>query len=171
MADPYPFPKNIWLSLAENFNKSSLAREFTLCRNLQLLTNKGKTLAVYSREFKSMCDALSSIGKPIDESMKIFGFLNGLDREYDPITTFIQGSLTKFPQPNFNDVVSEVQGFDSKLQSYEDNSIISPHMVFNTHQYQNLQELKPPAPSYNPQQRGRGISSYFRGCGGYSTRG
>ena len=166
-----PTSRQIWLSLAENFNKSSLAREFTLRRNLQLLTNKGKTLAVYSREFKSMCDALSSIGKPIDESMKIFGFLNGLGREYDPITTVIQSSLTKFPQPTFNDVVSEVQGFDSKLKSYEENATVSPHMVFNTHQYQNSQEHKQAAPTYNPQQRGRGRSSYYRGRGGYSTRG
>ena len=83
------------MSLAENFNKSSLAREFTLRRSLQLLNSKGKTLATYSREFKTMCDSLSSIGKPVDESMKIFGYLNGLGREYDPITTVIQSSLTK----------------------------------------------------------------------------
>lgn len=41
--------REIWLSLAENFNKSSLAREFSLRRNLQLLNNKGKTFAVYLR--------------------------------------------------------------------------------------------------------------------------
>ena len=107
--------REIWMCLAENFNISSLARECTLRRNLQLLTNKGKTLAVYSREFKTLCDALRSIGKPIDESMKIFGYLNGLGREYDPITTGVH-SLTKFPQPTFNDVVSEIQGFDSRLK-------------------------------------------------------
>lgn len=89
--------REVWLSLAEKFNKSSLAREFSLRRSLQLLTKKGKTLIEYSREFKSICDALSSIGKPVDESMKIFGFLNGLNREYDPITTVIQSSLSKFP--------------------------------------------------------------------------
>ncbi|XP_019082590.1 PREDICTED: uncharacterized protein LOC109125425 [Camelina sativa] len=103
----------IWVSLAENFNKSSVAREFSLRRNLQLVSKKGKTFS--AREFKTICDSLSSIRKPVDESMKIFGFLNGLGREYDPIATVIQSSLSKLPPPTFNDVISEVQGFDSKL--------------------------------------------------------
>ena len=71
----------VWFSLAENFNKSSISREFSLRRSLQLLTKKDKTLSAYCREFTTICDALSSIGKPIDDSMKIFGFLNGLGRE------------------------------------------------------------------------------------------
>ncbi|KAG2298182.1 hypothetical protein Bca52824_034654 [Brassica carinata] len=146
MVDPYPFPRNIWVCLAENFNKSSLSREFTLQRSLQLLTNKGKNLAAYSREFKMLCGALNSIGKPVDESMKIFGYLNGLGREFHPITTVIQSSLTKFPQPTFNDVVSEVQSFDSKLQSSEDNTT-TPHLSFNVQQQQPSQEHKYSDPS------------------------
>lgn len=150
--------RDVWVSLAENFNKSSLAREFSLRRSLQLLTKKDKTLAVYSRDFKAICDALSAIGKPVDESMKIFGFLNGLGREYDPITTVIQSSLTKFPAPTFNDVVSEIQGFDLKLQSYEDNSSVNHHAAFA-------------AQNTGQGYRGRGRSGPYRGRGGYSSRG
>ena len=62
--------------------------------------------------------------------MKIFGFLNGLGREFDPISTVIQSSLTKFPQPTFNDVVSEVQGFESKMKSYQDNATVALHLAF-----------------------------------------
>ncbi|KAL0705135.1 hypothetical protein Bca4012_071560 [Brassica carinata] len=162
--------REVWISLAENFNKSSLAREFSLRRSLQLVTSKGKTLPAYSREFKTLCDSLSSIGKPVDESLKIFGFLNGLGREYDPIATVIQSSLTKFPQPTFNDVVSEVQGFEAKLKSYEDNTTVTPHLAFATQTSETSQEQKVYAPSYNPNYRGRGRSTY-RGRGGYSTRG
>lgn len=162
--------RDIWLCLAENFNKSSLTREYTLRRNLQLLTNKGKTLSIYVREFKTLCDSLSSIGKPVDESMKIFGFLNGLGREFDPITTVIQSSLTKFPQPSFTDVVSEVQSFESKLKSYEDNASVNPHMAFTAQTTANQQVEKPSAPTYNPNYRGRGRGSY-RGRGGYTTIG
>lgn len=162
--------REVWISLAENFNKSSLAREFSLRHSLQLLTSKGKTLPAYSREFKTLCDSLSSIGKPVDESLKIFGFLNGLGREYDPIATVIQSSLTKFPQPTFNDVVSEVQGFEAKLKSYEDNTTVTPHFAFATQTSETSQEQKVYAPSYNPNYRGRGRSTY-RGRGGYSTRG
>lgn len=62
--------------------------------------------------------------------MKIFGFLNSLGREYDPITTVIQSSLSKYPPPTFNDVVFEVEGFDSKLHSYEESASVNPHMAF-----------------------------------------
>lgn len=159
--------RDVWVSLADNFNKSSLSREFSLRRSLQLLTKKDKTLAVYTREFKAICDSLSAIGKPIDESMKIFGFLNGLDREYDPISTVIQSSLAKFPAPTFTDVISEVQGFDAKLQSYGDTPSVNQHMAFNVQ----TPEFKPAEPTYNPNYRGRGRSGSYRGRGGYSSRG
>ncbi|XP_010463337.1 PREDICTED: uncharacterized protein LOC104744006 [Camelina sativa] len=140
--------REIWLALAENFTKSNNAREFSLRRSLQLLSKKEKSLSTYCREFKSICDSLSSICKPVDESMKIFGFLNGLGREYDPIATVIHSSLSKVSPPTFNDIVSEVQGFDSKLQSYDDSSL------------------------FQPSQRGRGGRfGQNRGRGGYTTRG
>lgn len=44
----------VWISLAKNFNKSSLAREFSLRRSLQLLTKKDKFLYVYCRDFKTI---------------------------------------------------------------------------------------------------------------------
>ena len=155
--------REVWLSLAENFNKSSLSREFSLRRSLQLISKKDKSLSVYCREFKKIYDSLNAIGKPIDESMKIFGFLNGLTREYDPIATVIQSSLTKFPAPTFNDVVSEVQGYDVKLQSYEETPTVTPHAAFQLQQNN--------APSYN-QTRGRGRGFYQNcGRGGYSNRG
>lgn len=68
--------------------------------------------------------------------MKIFWFLNGLSREYYPITTVIQSSLTNFPFPTFNDVVSEVQGYDSKLLSYEETPTVTPHEAFDIHSQQ-----------------------------------
>ena len=158
--------RDVWISLAENFNKSSVVREFALRRNLQLLTKKEKSLSAYCRDFVAICDALSSIGKPIDESMKIFGFLNGLGREYDPITTVVQSSLSKYPAPTFNDVVSEVEAFDTKLQSYEDSTPVDPHMAFNT-------QRSDYTDNYKNNQKGRGKGNYGqnRGRGGYSTRG
>ncbi|KAG7656784.1 Retrotransposon Copia-like N-terminal [Arabidopsis suecica] len=157
--------RQIWVSLAENFNKSSVAREFSLRRSLQLLSKKEKPFSVYYREFKTICDALSSIGKPVDEQMKIFGFLNGLGHDYDPITTVIQSSLNKLPSPTFNDVVSEVQGFDTKLQSYEETTSVTPHLAFNT------ERSTSGAPQYNPNQKGQGRSGQNKGRGGYSSRG
>lgn len=122
---------------------------------------KGKSFSVYCREFHVICDNLSSIGKAIDESMKIFMFLNGLGREYDPITTVVQSSMSRFPTPTFNDVVLEVSGFDSTLQSYETTPDVSPHLAFQTQR----------SGFSNSGSRGRG--SYSRGRGGrgnFSTR-
>lgn len=144
--------REVWLSLAENFNQSSLSREFSLRRSLQLITKKDKTLSAYCRNFKTICDALSAIGKPVEESMKIFGFLNGLTREYDLIATVIQSSLTKFPAPTFNDVVSEVQGYDAKLQTYEEAPTATQHAAFQ------IQQNVPPAYSYQQRSRGRGYN-------------
>ncbi|XP_019087274.1 PREDICTED: uncharacterized protein LOC104721004 [Camelina sativa] len=152
--------RDVWMSLAENFNKSSISREFALRRNLWVLEKKDMTFAAYSREFISICDALSSIGKPIDDSMKIFQFLNGLGRDYDPITTVIQSSLGKLSPPSFTDVVSEVDSFDAKLRSYENADSVSPHVAFQT--------------SYGSNNRGnfRGRNrGQNRGRGGYSSRG
>ena len=112
-----------------------------------------------------MCDSLSSIGKPVDDSMKIFGFLNGLGREYDPITTVIQSSLSRVPALTFNDVISYVQNYDTKLQTYKENTAENPHMAFNT------QRSESTPPQYAPSQRGRGHSSYYRGRGRFSSRG
>lgn len=98
-------------------------------------------------------------------SLKIFGFLNGLGREYDPITTVIQYSLSKTPQPTFNDVISDIQSFDSRLQSYEDLLAVNPTTAFNTQRTEYNDQYR----NYN--QRGRGRSSFNRGRGGYSSRG
>lgn len=111
--------QDVWLALADNFNKSSVAREFDLRRRLQLLSTRGKEFLVYCREFRALCDQLSSMGRPVDESMKVFTFLNGLTREYDPISTVVQSSMSRYPRPTFSDVVSEVTGYHTRLQSYE----------------------------------------------------
>ena len=158
--------REIWIALAENFNKSSVAREFALRRSLQLLTKKDKTFATYCREFISICDALSSIGKPVDESMKVFGFLNGLGREFDPITTVIQSSLSKLSPPTFNDVISEVESFDSKLRSYEETDAVSQHLAFQVQQSDYGGNN-----SGGYKGRGRGGNNQNRGRSGYSSRG
>lgn len=144
--------RDVWLSLADNFNKSSVAREFDLRRRLQLLNTHGKDFMVYCREFCGLCDQLSSIGKPVEESMKIFTFLNGLSRDYDPISTVIQSSMSRYPPPTFSDVVSEVTGFHTRLQSYETPADVTPFTAFQT------------------QRSGLHNNQSQRGRGGYSSR-
>lgn len=160
--------QEIWKTLAKNFNRSSLARVFELRRNLQLVSKKGKTFTEYCREFRTICDQLSSIGHPVEESMKIFNFFNGLGREYDHVCTVVQHSLSRTPAPTFNDVVSEVAGYDSRLTSHDDSSAVSPHMAFQTQK----SEADPPSNYTTTSHNYRGRGSYSnRGRGGYSSRG
>lgn len=156
--------QEVWLSLADNFNKNSVTHEFDLRRRLQLFSNRGKGFPTYCREFRALCDQFSSIGKPVEESMKIFTFLNGLSREYDLISTVVQSSMSRFPPPTFNDVVSEISSFDTRLQSYEAANDVSPFTAFQTQK----------SSYFYSGNRGRGNSySRFgnRGRGGFSTRG
>lgn len=157
--------QDVWLSLADNFNKISVAREFDLRRRLQLLNTRGKDFLVYCREFRALCDQLSSIGKPVEESMKIFTFLNGLTRDYDPISTVVQSSMSRFPPPTFSDVVSEVTGFHTCLQSYETPADVTPFTAFQTQRVGNNNNYTRGRGGYNSRFGNRG-----RGCG-YSTRG
>ncbi|CAE5962997.1 unnamed protein product [Arabidopsis arenosa] len=112
--------QEVWLSLADNFNQSFIAREFDLRRRLQLLTNRGKDFLVYCQKFRAICDQLSSIGKPVEESMKIFTFLNGLGREYDPIThvgsTVLTTAACSIP-------LCDIQAFSSSTQDCSASSL------------------------------------------------
>lgn len=65
----------LWISLANTYNRSSIARKFELKRKLQLLIKQGNSFSTSAREYASLCEKLSLIGKPVDESMKIYGFL------------------------------------------------------------------------------------------------
>lgn len=97
--------------------------------------------------------------------MKIFTFLNGLSRDFDPISTVIQSSMSRYPPPTFQDVMSEVTGFNTRLQSYETPADVTPFTAFQSQRT-----------NFGNNQRGRsyGGGGRFgnRGRGGsYSTRG
>lgn len=72
--------------------------------------------------------------------------------------------MSRYPPPNFQDVVSEVTGFHTHLQSYETPADVTP---FTSFQIQHS--------DVNNTQRGHGYSSgrsrYKGRGGGYSTRG
>lgn len=53
---------NVWVPLANIYNRSYVSREFELKRKLQLLFKQGKSFFVYVVEYSSLCDQLSSIG-------------------------------------------------------------------------------------------------------------
>lgn len=60
----------------------------------------------------------------------MFTFLNGLGDKYDPVATVIQSSLTKYLMPTLNDVISEVQAYDMKLQTRDQAAKEKSHQAF-----------------------------------------
>lgn len=65
-------------------------------------------------------------------------------------------------------MISEVQRFDGKLQSYEEKTTVKSDMAFSTKKIEYNKEYKPAGPAYNPIYRGRRCYGSYRGIGDYS---
>ncbi|XP_010496670.1 PREDICTED: uncharacterized protein LOC104773723 [Camelina sativa] len=141
----------VWNTLANHFNRVSSSRLFELQRKLQTIEKKDRTMIVYLRELKSICDQLASVGSPVTEKMKIFAALNGLGREYEPIKTTIENTVDSVPGPTLDDVIPKITGYDDRLQSYLVENSVTPHLAFNVSQ-QNIPGYYQP----NSNRRGRG---------------
>ncbi|XP_019084679.1 PREDICTED: uncharacterized protein LOC104705706 isoform X2 [Camelina sativa] len=120
----------VWHTLANHFNRVSSSRLFELERKLQTFQKKDKSMSVYLRELKSVCDQLAAVGSPVQEQMKIFAAMNGLGREYEPIKTTIENALDSAPSPTLDDVIPKLTGYDERLQAYLAENTISPHLAF-----------------------------------------
>ena len=151
----------VWISIANHFNRVSSSRLFELQRRLQNVSKRDKTMDAYLNDLKNICDQLASVGSPVTEKMKIFAALNGLGREYEPIKTTIENSMDTQPGPSLENVIPKLTGYDDRLQGYLEETTISPYVAFNIttsdDSYRN---------SYN---RGKGKPN--RGRSSFSTRG
>jgi hypothetical protein len=156
----------VWLSVARHCNKISSSRLFELQRRLQNISKKDKSMDVYLKDLKQICEQLASVGSSVTEKMKIFAALNGLGREYEPIKTTIENSIDTQPGPTLEDVIPKLTGYDDRLQGYLEETSISPHVAFNITTSSNSPSSDYYHNSYN---RGRGRSN--KGRGAFSTRG
>ncbi|KAJ0101005.1 hypothetical protein Patl1_05192 [Pistacia atlantica] len=63
--------RDAWLALEVSFSHSSKTRELQLKDELQLMQRDSRGVAEYARSFRSLCDQLSAIGKPVDDTYKL----------------------------------------------------------------------------------------------------
>lgn len=103
--------QEVWLALASYFNKVSSSRLFELQRKLQTAEKQNKSMSVYLKEIKEVCEQLTSIGSPVSEKMKIFAALHGLGRDYEPIKSSIEGSMDLPTCPSFEDIIPRLTGY------------------------------------------------------------
>ncbi|KAF7149901.1 hypothetical protein RHSIM_Rhsim02G0228300 [Rhododendron simsii] len=93
--------REVWDALHTSFAQDSQTREFELNCSLQSLTKDGRTISEYIRSFKTICDELNAIGKPVSDKNKVFQLLHGLGPKYDNFTT----TMLKPPMPSFTDLI------------------------------------------------------------------
>jgi len=146
----------VWKTLLNRFTQKSLAKEFELRGKLQACQKRDRTLSVYLREYKSICDQLNAIGKPIDEITKMFRVLESLGSEYESFRTTI---YCLKPQPNYDEVISQLERFETRLQTYS-SSEYSPNLAYyGQRKYKGLQNSN----FRNQRDNNRGGYNYGRG--------
>ncbi|KZV13999.1 hypothetical protein F511_44646, partial [Dorcoceras hygrometricum] len=70
--------RSVWLALEAAFSHRSKSCELRLKDDLQLMKKGNRSVSEYGRQFKSLCDQLAAIGRPVDERIKPIGFFAGL---------------------------------------------------------------------------------------------
>ncbi|XP_073261291.1 uncharacterized protein [Populus alba] len=96
--------RDAWLALEASFSHSSKTREIQLKDELQLMQRGSRTVTKYARSFRSFCDQLTAIGKPVDDTDKVHWFLCGLGSDYKIFSTSI---LSQFPMPSFANLIPQ----------------------------------------------------------------
>ncbi|WP_241627812.1 retrotransposon gag domain-containing protein, partial [Rosenbergiella epipactidis] len=66
------------------------------------------TMSEYIQRFKSICDDLGAIGKPLDDLQKVFSLLRGLGPGYESFVT----TMLKPPSP-YKEIVPLLQGHET----------------------------------------------------------
>ncbi|CAA7025131.1 unnamed protein product [Microthlaspi erraticum] len=151
--------RDMWLSVANHFNKISSARLYELQCRLQDVAKKGRPMVEFLNEITAICSLLQSVGHIVPEQIKIFTALRGLGPEYESVKASIEGDMDKITPPTFIGITPRLMSAEARYHSYTAGSEVSPHMAFNTMQV-------------NYTTRGRGQSYAHRGRGrGYTTRG
>jgi hypothetical protein len=95
--------RDVWLALERVFSHGSKTREIRLKVELQLMKKGSRTVAEFSRDFKTLCDQLLATGRPVDESTdNSHWFLRGLGTDF---SGFSSTQLALSSLPRFHDLV------------------------------------------------------------------
>jgi hypothetical protein len=66
---------DVWFTLEITFNHHSKSQELRFKDELQDMKKDTRSVVEYSREFKSVCDQLATMGRPVDDLNKIHWYL------------------------------------------------------------------------------------------------
>ncbi|KAF3774051.1 hypothetical protein EJ110_NYTH53994 [Nymphaea thermarum] len=133
---------DVWTALLKVFARESKDREFLLTRKLQMFQKQEKTVTEYVTGFKTICDELAAIGKPLSDQDKVYWLINGLGSGYESFMTLILWP----PIPAYIDVVSLLESHDNMKNI---------HGFQLNHNAAFLSQQVPAQPSYSHNYRGR----------------
>ncbi|KAG6791875.1 hypothetical protein POTOM_001009 [Populus tomentosa] len=125
--------KQVWTTLQNRFSSQSRSRISHLKRQLQMLTQGGKTCSAYLDSAKTLVDQLAAAGKPVDDQDLINFLLIGLHSSYTPfVTSFNFASRdTEF---TFEDFQTELLGFENLLEITQSAATSdTSHFAFASH--------------------------------------
>uniref|UniRef100_A0A2N9H6C1 Reverse transcriptase Ty1/copia-type domain-containing protein n=1 Tax=Fagus sylvatica TaxID=28930 RepID=A0A2N9H6C1_FAGSY len=74
------------------------------------------TIVEYSHEFKSVCDQLAAMGRPVDDLDKIHWYLRGLGSSF---STFSTTQLSLSSLPSFTEIVPMAESYENFVKSLE----------------------------------------------------
>ena len=81
------FSYAVWSTLETTFSHHSKSRELHFKDELQHMKKDTRSIVEYSREFKSICDQLAAMGRPVDDLNKIHWYLRGLGSAFSTFST------------------------------------------------------------------------------------
>ncbi|KAL5797722.1 hypothetical protein ACOSQ2_002542 [Xanthoceras sorbifolium] len=120
--------REVWTALENTFSHRSKAREIRLKDDLQLMKRGTRSVTVYARAFKALCDQLHAIGRPIENTDKVHWFLRGLGPDFSSFST---AQMAQASLPCFSNLVSKAESFELFQKSLE--TPASSAAVFTAH--------------------------------------
>ena len=102
----------MWKSLEEQLLPMTKEMLVYLIDRLMNLKKGSLTIDEYIRKFKTICDSLTAVKKPVDDVDKVFQLARGLGPEY---RDFKVAMLAKPPYPTYNQFVLALQGHEQML--------------------------------------------------------
>uniref|UniRef100_A0A2N9HMZ2 Integrase catalytic domain-containing protein n=1 Tax=Fagus sylvatica TaxID=28930 RepID=A0A2N9HMZ2_FAGSY len=105
--------REVWECLEAKYLQATKERELQLRRQLQMPKKDSVSLDIYLRNFKSICDSLAAIQKPVSDEDKTIQLSHCLGKKYD---VFVTTMLSKPPFPTFNQFVTALQNYAMRFE-------------------------------------------------------
>lgn len=104
----------VWKSIEEQVLSHNIEKEMMLDNILMTLKKGSSSLDEYLKKFKSVCDSLAAIKKPVNETKKVFQLARGLGPRYQDFRTAM---LTKPPYVTYHQFVLSLQDYEQILNN------------------------------------------------------